>query len=129
MNIKTHTKINQLFNGEPLNIEEGKEGKLKLKTIPDMVADEKDLIHGGFIFSAADYLAMITVNHPNVVLGAASVRFIKPVKLGDEIIFHSKVIDNDGRKSLVVVEGFVEQDKVFEGEFKCYSLDKHVLEK
>lgn len=129
MEIKTHTKINRLLSGEPVSIQDGKAGELVLKTNTDMVADEKGLIHGGFIFSAADYLAMLTVNHPNVVLGSASVRFIKPVKLGDEVVFKSQVVDGDGRKSTVMVEGFVGQEKVFEGEFKCYSLERHVLER
>lgn len=80
MQIKTHLKINQKLNGTPISITEGQKGELLLRTTEDMVADEKGLIHGGFIFSAADYLAMITVNHPNVVLGSSSVRFIKPVK-------------------------------------------------
>lgn len=129
MEIKTHTKINRLLSGEPLSVQEGKTGELVLRTTTDMVADEMGLIHGGFIFSAADYLAMLTVNHPNVVLGSASVRFVKPVKLGDEVVFKSQVVDGDGRKSTVLVEGFVDQDKVFEGEFKCYSLERHVLER
>ncbi|MCX7760196.1 MAG: MaoC/PaaZ C-terminal domain-containing protein [Hydrogenothermaceae bacterium] len=129
MQIKTHLKINQKLNGTPISITEGQKGELLLRTTEDMVADEKGLIHGGFIFSAADYLAMITVNHPNVVLGSSSVRFIKPVKVGDEIIFKSEVILTEGIKSTVKVEGFKGEEKVFEGEFKCYSLDKHVLER
>lgn len=128
MHIKTHQKINRLLNGEPVAIQEGIAGELILKTNTDMVADEKGLIHGGFIFSAADYLAMLTINHPNVVLGSASVRFIKPVKLGDEVVFKSQVKQKDGIKSVVLVEGFVGPEKVFEGEFKCYTLERHVLE-
>lgn len=129
MNINTHKKINRLLSGEPINIQDGNTGELILRTNTDMVADEKGLIHGGFIFSAADYLAMLTVNHPNVVLGAASVKFLKPVKLGDEVVFKSKVDQKDGIKSIVLVEGFVGEEKVFEGEFKCYSLERHVLER
>lgn len=129
MKIKTHLSIHQRFSGTPTHIEEGTRGSLRLSTTEEMVADEKGLIHGGFLFSAADYLAMITMNHPNVVLGAASVRFLKPVKLGDEVLFKSEVIQTEGQKSLVKVEGFVREEKVFEGEFKCYSLQKHVLER
>lgn len=129
MDIKTHKSINQFFCGEPIDIEDGKRGLLKLKTVEEMKADEKGLVHGGFIFSAADYLAMITVNHPNVVLGSANVRFAKPVKLGDEILFKSEVLSGDGRKSLVKVDGFVNDKKVFEGEFICYNLQEHVLDR
>lgn len=129
MQIKTHKSINQTLSGEPIRIEEGKNGALKLKTSKDMKADEKGLVHGGFIFSAADYLAMITVNHPNVVLGSATVKFLKPVKVGEEVLFEGQVLSSDGRISVVKVEGFVGNNKVFEGEFKCYNLEKHVLDR
>lgn len=43
MQIKTHKSINQTLSGEPIRIEEGKNGALKLKTSKDMKADEKAL--------------------------------------------------------------------------------------
>ncbi|WP_297887490.1 hotdog domain-containing protein [Sulfurihydrogenibium sp.] len=130
MNIKTHKKIDNSLSGEVLSLQEGQTATVKLQTDERMVADEKGLIHGGFIFSAADYCAMVTVNHPNVVLGAAEVKFLKPLKLGQNAIFKSQVTSTEGKKVLVKVEGFVEstQEKFFEGNFKCYILDKHVLE-
>ena len=51
-----------------------------------MAADGSGLAHGGFIFGLADYAAMIAVNHPNVVLGAAEVRFLKPVVSGETVV-------------------------------------------
>jgi acyl-coenzyme A thioesterase PaaI-like protein len=44
-----------------------------------MAADQRGLVHGGFTFGLADYAAMVAVNDPNVVLGAAEVRFLAPV--------------------------------------------------
>jgi acyl-coenzyme A thioesterase PaaI-like protein len=44
---------------------------VELKTKENMRADEKNLVHGGFIFSLADYCAMLTVNEPTVVLASA----------------------------------------------------------
>jgi len=72
MNIKTHNKINPKLSGEVIEFTEGKTATVRLETNEDMLADDKGLIHGGFIFS------------------------------------------ND--------------DKFFEGTFKCYVLDNHVLE-
>lgn len=130
MKIKTHKKIDTSLSGEVISLEEGKTATVKLKTDEKMVADEKGLIHGGFIFSAADYCAMITVNHPNVVLSSGEVRFLKPLKLGQTAIFKSQVLSFEGKKVFVKVEGFIENsnEKFFEGNFKCYILDKHVLE-
>jgi acyl-coenzyme A thioesterase PaaI-like protein len=49
-----------------------------------MVVDAHGLVHGGFVFGLADYAAMLAVNDPNVVLGAAEARFLKPVRRGDQ---------------------------------------------
>ncbi|MFX1480190.1 MAG: hotdog domain-containing protein [Promethearchaeota archaeon] len=51
-----------------------------------MIVDETGLIHGGFIFELADYCAMLTVNHPNIVLAKAEVNFLEAVRLNDYII-------------------------------------------
>ena len=40
----------------------------------------------GFIFGAADYAAMLAVNQPNVVLGAAETHFLKPSRVGDVLL-------------------------------------------
>ena len=130
MQIKTHHKIDNSLSGYPISIEEGKTATVKLITDERMIADEKGLIHGGFIFSSADYCAMLTVNHPNVVLGGAEVKFLKPLKLGQNAIFQSEVISQEGKKITVKVVGYIEDSnqQFFEGLFKCYILDKHVLE-
>ena len=54
MEIKTHNKINLKLSGEAIDLIEGKTATVKLETSEDMLADDKGLIHGGFIFSAAD---------------------------------------------------------------------------
>jgi acyl-coenzyme A thioesterase PaaI-like protein len=130
MEIKTHKRIDNSLSGEVLSLEEGKSATVKLKTDERMLADEKGLIHGGFIFSAADYCAMITINHPYVVLGGGEVKFLKPLKLGQQAVFKSQVLSSEGKKSFVKVEGFIDgtEKKFFEGTFTCYILDKHVLE-
>ena len=93
-----------------------------------MCVDLNVLIHGGFTFSLADYAAMLAVNHPYVVLGSASVKFIAPVKKGEVMYAEAKVIRAEGRKTSVSVEVTANDKIVFNGEFICFSLDRHVLE-
>ncbi|WP_281952038.1 hotdog domain-containing protein [Nitrosophilus kaiyonis] len=126
MDIKTHKKIDERFSGKVIELKNNY-SKVLLKTIPEMVADEEGLVHGGFTFSAADYAAMVAVNDPYVVLVAADVKFTAPVKVGEEVIFEANLIERDGKKSKVEVVGKVYEVKVFEGVFKTYSLDKHIL--
>ena len=47
-----------------------------------MAADGRGLVHGGFTFGLADFAAMCAVNDPNVVLGAATCKFLAPVQVG-----------------------------------------------
>jgi len=124
--LTTHNEINQDLNGELLVIEHGYV-EVRLRTTPEMVADKQGLIHGGFIFSSADYAAMAAVNETNVVLVASECQFLSPVKLHDEVNIIARVRHKEGRKRNVNVVAFVHDIKVFEGEFKTVILDKHVL--
>lgn len=124
--IKTHEEINQNLSGEVVKLQEGYV-EVRLTTTADMVADNVGLIHGGFIFSAADYAAMLAVNEKNVVLVASDCQFLSPVKLHDEVDFVARVRHKEGRKRNVHVEAHVLDIKVFEGEFKTVVTDRHVL--
>lgn len=124
--LKTHEKINRELCGEIEKLDVGYV-KLKLVTTHDMIADSLNLIHGGFIFSAADYAAMAAVNEKNVVLVASECQFLSPVKFGDIVDFTAKVRHKEGRKRNVHVIGQVLDIKVFEGEFKTVVTERHVL--
>jgi acyl-CoA thioesterase len=122
----THVKINTNFSGEILKLNAGY-AKVQLDTLEVMRADELGMVHGGFIFSAADFAAMAAVNEPNVVLASCSCLFLSPVRIGDQVIFEAEEHQKEGRKRTVNVKGYVYEVKVFEGEFKTVITDRHVL--
>lgn len=126
MEIKTHQRIDQSLSGTPLELNTGF-AKVKLKTDERMVADDKGLIHGGFLFSLADYAAMLAVNEETVVLAKAEVKFLKPVVLGDEVIAYATVKEVEGKKRKVEVEVKRGEEIVFVGEFLCVVPERHVL--
>ncbi len=126
MKIRTHNNIDKELCGTPLVLEEGY-SKVQLLATQKMAVDDTGLVHGGFIFGLADYAAMIAVNHPNVVLGAADARFLKPVKVNDVVEAEAKVEPASGKKHKVSVTVKRDDIKVFEGNFTCFVLDKHVL--
>ena len=126
MEIITHRKINQTLCGTPLEVGNGT-SRVQLKTTLDMAADESGLVHGGFIFSLADYAAMIAVNHPNVVLGAADVKFLKPVRVGETVLADAKVEEVQGKKHWVAVSVEKDGTPLFQGMLTCFVLDQHVL--
>ncbi|PHQ56602.1 MAG: thioesterase [Sulfurimonas sp.] len=124
--LSTHERVNPDLCGEVLVLERGYV-ETRLRTISEMVADDIGLIHGGFIFGAADYAAMLAVNERNVVLVASNCQFLSPVKFHDEVTFVARVRHKEGRKRNVNVEGHVLDIKVFEGEFKTVVTERHVL--
>ncbi|WP_461866804.1 hotdog fold thioesterase [Thermococcus sp.] len=130
MDQRTHGLTSKELVGEPVKIEK-EYAEVKLRTTREMAVDEYGLVHGGFTFGLADYAAMLAVNEPTVVLGKAEVKFLKPVRVGEELLARGKVQEDAGKKKIVWVEVFNENEegeKVFEGRFYCYVLEKHVLE-
>jgi methylthioribose-1-phosphate isomerase len=128
MQLHTHLFTESRYSGKVTKLETGY-AEVTLPTHRHMCADEKGLIHGGFIFSAADFAAMAAVNDPNVVLGAAHVKFLAPVKKGETVVCKARVTKQKGKKRNVYVEAFVQSRKVFEGDFTTFVLDTHVFEK
>jgi uncharacterized protein (TIGR00369 family) len=126
MMIKTHEQINSRLCGVPLAVEPDF-SRVELKTDDSMKVDHHGLVHGGFIFGLADYAAMIAVNDPNVVLGAAEVKFLKPVRLGETVVAEAHVTVKKGKKQMVSVTVTRNDEMVFTGEFACFVLEKHVL--
>lgn len=141
MESKTHLHINPHYVGQPIELESGF-ARARLETHPDMVADDRGLIHGGFTFGLADYAAMLAVNDPFVVLGAAATRFLAPVTLGETMIATATVqvtpqAAASGKKRVVTVsvdalsssqDSGISPRRVFEGEFTCFVLRQHVLD-
>ena len=128
MKLKTHLNINNALCGKVTKLQENY-AEVLLHTTQQMSADSQGLVHGGFIFGAADYVAMVAVNDPFVVLGSASSKFLAPVKVADIVLLKGSVVIEKGRKKEVRVEAFVNSKLVFEGTFTTFVLDKHVLDK
>ena len=126
MDIRTHQQVDRQLCGDPVAI---KEGYCLVRFLPTftMRADDSGLVHGGFVFGAADYAAMLAVNHPNVVLAGASVKFLKPVKAGDKVDAEARVTKAEGKKRSVSVTVRRDGEAVFEGELTCFVPERHVL--
>ncbi len=152
---RTHLALDRRLCGEPLDPEGTAAGtaRVGLITVPEMAADAAGLVHGGFVFGLADHAAMLAVNHPNVVLGSAAVRFLLPVAVGERLVAEATVAETSGRKSRVQVEvrrqpapppsapsgpagagkpftsgeTVTNGETVMSGDFVCLVLDRHVL--
>ncbi|WP_345977598.1 PaaI family thioesterase [Sulfurimonas sp. HSL3-7] len=128
MQQNTHMKIDSSLCGEVVEIGEGR-ARVSLLTTAQMSADEEGLVHGGFIFGAADFAAMCAVNEPNVVLAGSECRFLAPSVVGDTIDFEATVVKREGAKALVEVQAVSKGKSLFNGNFKTVVTKEHVLKK
>jgi acyl-coenzyme A thioesterase PaaI-like protein len=123
----THLNIDRSLSGQIVLLGVGT-AEIVLITDERMAVDERGLVHGGFVFGAADHAAMLAVNDPNVVLGAANVRFVAPARVGERVQLLATLLLAKGRKREVEVTGHVGGVRVFEGTFTCFVLERHVLD-
>jgi uncharacterized protein (TIGR00369 family) len=125
--IRTHANINRELCGTPVTITDG-QAVVTMIARDAMSVDAYGLVHGGFIFGLADHAAMLAVNHPNVVLAQAEVRFLAPVRPGDELVAEAQVTESNGKKRTVSVTVSRNGEAIFSGIFHCAVLERHVLE-
>jgi len=126
MEIRTHHAISTCLVGEAVELAPGT-ATARLATTPEMAADNRGLVHGGFTFGLADYAAMLAVNDPLVVLGGAECRFLGPVAVGEVMLATARVEEQHGKKHRVRCS-VVTDRPVFEALFTCFVLEQHVLD-
>jgi acyl-coenzyme A thioesterase PaaI-like protein len=125
MDIDTHQEASERYVGTPVSVDDGR-AVVELDVVDEMRVDERGLAHGGFVFGAADYAAMLAVNEPTVVLAGADVGFRAPVAVGDTVRATASVVDaDDSRVDCTVTVG---DREVLTGTFDCAVLDTHVLD-
>lgn len=126
MEIRTHHALDHELCGTPEAIAEG---TATVSMIPTdrMQADAHALVHGGFVFGLADHAAMLAVNEPTVVLGAAELRFMAPVTVGQRLVAEARVAERSGKKHLVDVEVRAGDTVVLTGRLTCFVPPIHVL--
>lgn len=124
---RTHLEIDGALCGEIVELSLG-HATTKFTATDVMRVDDRGLTHGSFVFGLADYAAMLAVNDPNVVLGAAEVKFRAPVVVGDEVVAVAEVTEEKGKKRVVEVVATVGDREVFSGTFVTFVLEQHVLD-
>jgi acyl-coenzyme A thioesterase PaaI-like protein len=126
--LRTHQQVRPELCGV-VRSRHGDVAEVHLQLTEDMRADDTGLVHGGFIFGAADFAAMACVDEPTVVLASAEVSFTKPARVGEVLVFHARVASSAGRRRHVEVDAFCRDAKVFSGSFACVVPSRHVLDK
>jgi uncharacterized protein (TIGR00369 family) len=124
---RTHLGIDRALCGTPVDLRQGT-AEVELLTLPAMAADERGLVHGGFVFGLADLAAMLAVNDPLVVLARAEVSFLKPVRVGERLHASAAVLSGEGKRRAVECTVRSAAGEVMRGRFDCAVPSRHVLE-
>jgi acyl-CoA thioesterase len=122
----SHYEINQSLTGTLEELEEGF-AKVLFTATEDMIVDRRGMIHSGFIFGAANYAAMAAVNVSTAILAVSKTNFLAPLSVNDEAYFEATALQKDTRKRNVMVVGYFNNIKFFEGEFTIVVLEHHPL--
>jgi acyl-coenzyme A thioesterase PaaI-like protein len=122
----THEGIDRALCGRPVELSAGA-SRVELDTTVAMGVDDLGLVHGGFVFGLADHAAMLAVAEPTVVLAAAQVRFLAPVRVGEPLAAEARVEWREGRRRRVAVTVRRGEEPVMSGTFECTVPERHVL--
>ncbi len=124
--LRTHNRINGELCGRIVELKPGY-SKVSLKTTTEMIADDKELIHSGFLFCAASFAAVACVNDPYAFLLSSEITFLSPAKNKDMIIFEAYEKYQNGRKREIEVKGFLDEIKILKGSFTILIFEEHIL--
>lgn len=125
--IRTHRAVSKRLVGEPVAVDDGR-AVVDLETTAEMRVDDRDLVHGGFVYGVADYAAMLAVNEPTVVLAGSEVRYPAPTTVGETVRATAAVTETDGRRRSVDCSVTVGGERVvLEGTFDCVVPADHVI--
>ncbi|TXE78895.1 hypothetical protein FPD46_07610 [Campylobacter peloridis] len=99
-----------------------------LITTDEMAVDELGLVHSGFVFNAANYIAQAAINKEFSVLIGSRSFFYAPLKVGDILNLEaSALFSDDSRKREVKVVGFVNEIKIFDASFQVVTTEEHIF--
>lgn len=106
--------------GEILHLELDRHGISMFVVGQEHVFSRNQIARGHHLFAQANSLAIALFDEPIALTAKSTVRFLKPVVLGDKCVAKAQVIHRRTERSTVAVETHVLREKVFDGTFDIY---------
>ncbi|WP_324717688.1 transcription factor FapR [Carboxydochorda subterranea] len=103
--------------GEVVELELGRRGISLLRTTGEMAFARTGIVRGHYLFAQANSLAVALIDADWALTGSARVRFIRPVRVGEEVVCSARIQRSRGSTHLVVVDSRVRQAQVLRGLF------------
>ncbi|MEB6569606.1 transcription factor FapR [Staphylococcus auricularis] len=86
----------------------------------DSVFTRNQIARGHVLFAQANSLCVALIHKPVVLTRESRVKFVKQVKLHDNVHAKARVLEVNEKYFYIEVKSYVQQTQVFEGTFKMY---------
>ncbi|MEW6046461.1 MAG: transcription factor FapR [Bacillota bacterium] len=108
--------------GELLELQLGRWGRSVLRTTAEMAFSRTGIVRGHWLFAQANSLAVALIDADVVVTGSARFRFLRPVRVPEEVVARAELRRSRGSKHLVEVESRCGSEPVARGLFVVAAL-------
>jgi acyl-coenzyme A thioesterase PaaI-like protein len=78
------------------------------------------IARGHHLFAQANSLAVAVINDELALTAKAQITFARQVRTGERVVAKAKVLQLENDRTMVEVNSFVEQERVFRGRFTMY---------
>lgn len=106
--------------GDIIDLELDRYGISLFEVGAEHVFSRNNIARGHYLFAQANSLAIALIDEELALTAKSTVRFLKPVVLGDKCIAKAKVASHGEERSEVEVETRVGEDRVLHGQFDIY---------
>ncbi|GGF11336.1 transcription factor FapR [Halobacillus andaensis] len=107
--------------GEVVDLELDQRAISILDIKPEHVFSRNNIARGHHLFAQANSLAVAVINDELALTAGSSIRFNRPVKLGERVVAKAFVKGDDHKgRTIVDVHSYVENDEVFAGSFEMF---------
>lgn len=107
--------------GEIIDLELDRRAISILEISPDLVFSRNKIARGHHLFAQANSLAVAVINDELALTANTEVKFTRQVKEGERVIAKATVEGKDSKGlTIVLVNSFVENEKVFTGHFHMF---------
>lgn len=109
--------------GEVIELQFDQSGISILDIKQEHVFARNRIARGHYLFAQANSLAVAIMNAEVALTQSATLRFIRPVRIGERCIAHAEVVAKEQARFQIQVKTRVHQEIVFEGMFQVYRFE------
>lgn len=106
--------------GEIIDLELGHHGISMFVVGEEHVFSRNQIARGHHLFAQANSLAIALIDEKVALTAKSTVRFLKPVVVGNQCVAKANVVERNGERSRVKVDTYVSGEKVFTGMFDIF---------